>query len=121
MKIQYRLDEVTNNLDVYTITSPKVLASDVEEELPNLAQTIQDTLAFTHKQAIGLDLSNIEFMSSAVYGRLLLATDRKARGQGKNFLIIGLNRHLTDAVHQMKLDKLLGIYTTREQAAQQYQ
>ena len=95
-----------------------VIKIEVDQILGYEAQEFQDAILDSlEKKAtiIIVDLSSVKFISSWGIGMLIhgLAT---ATNRGGNFKIVGLTENVMQVFHKVKIDTVLNIYKTIEQA-----
>lgn len=95
-----------------------VIKIEVDQILGYEAQEFQDAILDSlEKKAtiIIVDLSSVKFISSWGIGMLIhgLAT---TTNRGGNFKIVGLTENVMQVFHKVKIDTVLNIYKTIEQA-----
>jgi anti-sigma B factor antagonist len=91
---------VTGEIDVFTA--------------PLFKQAVVNLVAAGHRHLF-LDLSGVTFMDSSGFGALLGATKR-LRPDGGTLNLIGCNRTIKRMLHLTRLDTILGLYETKEEA-----
>ena len=90
------------NLDALTVESTR-------DELYGLVQTQQNL-------KVVLDFSNVDFLASMALG-MLVTLRLKAARNGSSVVLAGVRPMLTDIIAVTQIDKLYGVFPTREAAA----
>ena len=81
---------------------------------PLFKQAVVNLVAAGHRHLF-LDLSGVTFMDSSGFGALLGATKR-LRPEGGSLNLIGCNRTIQRMLHLTRLDTILGLYESSEEA-----
>lgn len=81
---------------------------------PLFKQAVVNVVAAGHRHLF-IDLRGVTFMDSSGFGALLGATKR-VRPDGGSLSLIGCNRTIQRMLHLTRLDTILGLYETSEEA-----
>ena len=81
---------------------------------PLFKQAVVNLVAAGHRHLF-LDLRGVTFMDSSGFGALLGATKR-LRPEGGSLNLIGCNRTIQRMLHLTRLDTILSLYETEEEA-----